>query len=161
MDRSLRVTAAMLAVLDMLMTNGRAMYPLEITRASGVHSGTAAPLLTRLAAAGWLTEEWEEATVVSRGRPRRHYYRIASAARPHIHQLLLERASAPGYTPRAKAGGKRARPDFTELEAKAILDALSEALAGEWMETLGTDEANALLRAEVKLRTALRSARPY
>jgi PadR family transcriptional regulator PadR len=48
----------------------------EITRQTGMLSGTTYPILMRLERAGWLSSHWEDVDPKFVGRPRRRLYRL-------------------------------------------------------------------------------------
>jgi PadR family transcriptional regulator, regulatory protein PadR len=53
------------------------MYGLQICRNAGLPSGTIHPILARLEGCGWLESRWEDIDPVTKGRPRRRYYRLS------------------------------------------------------------------------------------
>jgi PadR family transcriptional regulator, regulatory protein PadR len=53
-------------------------FGLEISRASGLASGTIYPILARLEAAQWLKSAWEDVDPSNAGRPRRRLYRLTA-----------------------------------------------------------------------------------
>jgi PadR family transcriptional regulator, regulatory protein PadR len=70
-----RMTLQVLRVLDTLLDGGTDdRYGFEISKITGLKSGTLYPILARLEGAGWLTSGWE--AEVQPGRPRRRYYRL-------------------------------------------------------------------------------------
>jgi DNA-binding MarR family transcriptional regulator len=50
----------------------------EISRSTGLASGTLYPILFRLEEAGWLESEWEEVVPAQVKRPRRRLYRMTA-----------------------------------------------------------------------------------
>lgn len=72
----MKMTPTLRIVLDtMAARHPEAMYGLEITRATGLKSGTVYPMLDRLVEAGWCTAAWEDADLaLAHGRTRRHYF---------------------------------------------------------------------------------------
>jgi len=50
----------------------------DISKASGISSGTLYPILIRLEKAGWLSSEWEEVNPCEVGRPRKRLYQLTS-----------------------------------------------------------------------------------
>lgn len=97
MGDDVRVTLQVLTLLEALTDDLTAeRYGFELSKATGLKSGTLYPILARLESAGWLSSGWESAEVTS--RPRRRYYRLtgvgADAARRHL-------ANAPGRSPGA------------------------------------------------------------
>jgi len=68
------------AVLDALSKNaGSWHYGYDLSKVTGLKSGTLYPILQRLNDAGWLETKWEEAT--EPGRPPRHLYRMTRTGR--------------------------------------------------------------------------------
>jgi PadR family transcriptional regulator, regulatory protein PadR len=53
-------------------------YGYSLSKAADVKSGVLYPLLTRLLAEGWVTDEWEAHEADDPGRPRRRYYRVTA-----------------------------------------------------------------------------------
>jgi PadR family transcriptional regulator, regulatory protein PadR len=103
-------TTAVLAVLLEADPEGE-LYGLEILAGARLQAGTIYPILTRLAAAGWVSGRWEDTdAAVADGRPPRRYYRLtvegraravhASQARGRVRTGLLgvrpDRAGAAG-----------------------------------------------------------------
>jgi DNA-binding MarR family transcriptional regulator len=74
---SLRLTGSTLKVIGALME-----VPLDglsgadISRSTGVASGTLYPILYRLERLGWLQSEWEEGIPAALGRPRKRLYTV-------------------------------------------------------------------------------------
>jgi DNA-binding PadR family transcriptional regulator len=50
----------------------------ELSKATGLGSGTLYPLLAKLEKAGWLSPEWEVLDPREAGRPRRRYYTLTA-----------------------------------------------------------------------------------
>jgi PadR family transcriptional regulator, regulatory protein PadR len=79
MAEQVRLSAPTLKVLKLLLekpTEGRSGA--DISRATGIGSGTLYPLTARLQAAGWLTSEWEIIDPAAEGRPRRRFYKLSA-----------------------------------------------------------------------------------
>ena len=70
--RNRRPSAQTAAVLDQLV-DGRWWHGYELSRRTGVASGTLYPMLMRLERRGYLESAWEEPRS---GRPPRHTYRL-------------------------------------------------------------------------------------
>jgi PadR family transcriptional regulator, regulatory protein PadR len=70
----------------------------EISRSTGLASGTLYPILFRLEEAGWLESEWEEVLPALVKRPRRRLYRMTGLGEANA------RASFQEFLPR--------RPEF-------------------------------------------------
>ena len=72
-----RITGPTLKVMGELLqrpTDG--ISGVEISRSTGLASGTLYPILFRLEEAGWLESEWEEVVPTQVKRPRRRFYRM-------------------------------------------------------------------------------------
>ncbi|MEO0425585.1 MAG: PadR family transcriptional regulator [Pseudomonadota bacterium] len=68
---------ARLVLAVMLRSAGRWSHGYDLSKETGVRSGTLYPLLLRLEEQGYLEAQWQEAT--ERGRPPRHAYRLTDA----------------------------------------------------------------------------------
>lgn len=72
---SIRITGPTLKVLGQLMAEPFAkLSGAEISRATGIASGTLYPVLFRLEKAGWLHSEWEDVDPSEVKRPRKRLY---------------------------------------------------------------------------------------
>jgi len=60
----------------------RPRYQLEVSRLTGMGSGTVYPILRHLVSAGWATRWREDIDPAAEGRPRRMLYRLADEAVP-------------------------------------------------------------------------------
>ena len=82
----------------------RPRYGLEISRETGLLSGTIYPILVRLEKAGWVASAWEEHADPSKiGRPRRrHYWLTAKGAEV---ARSLDKELLPGLTWRPSTNG--------------------------------------------------------
>ncbi len=78
-SNSPRITGPTLKVLGEFyrQPTGR-LSGIEISRTTGLASGTLYPILFRLEEAGWLESEWEEVVPTKVKRPRRRLYRITA-----------------------------------------------------------------------------------
>jgi len=65
-----------LVLRALLADPAREMYGFEVTRATGLPSGTVYPILARLKDAGWLTVRDEGIIPQEEGRPQRRYYKL-------------------------------------------------------------------------------------
>jgi PadR family transcriptional regulator PadR len=65
-------------------------YGLEITRATGLKSGTLYPVLARLEEAGWLRSGWEDIDEREEGRRRRRYYEMTPLGQRHAASAFTE-----------------------------------------------------------------------
>jgi PadR family transcriptional regulator, regulatory protein PadR len=74
-----RITLQTLQVLQVLLTDPLdEHYGLEISRDSGLPTGSIYPILTRLENAGWVTSAWEDIDESRQGRRRRRYYQLTT-----------------------------------------------------------------------------------
>jgi len=71
---SSRQTEALIAAL--LQSAARWRYGYDLSKETGLKSGTLYPILMRLESQGWLETRWEDQP--AQGRPRRHLYRLTS-----------------------------------------------------------------------------------
>jgi PadR family transcriptional regulator PadR len=91
-----RLSRQTVSVLELLMAQPNDWhYGYDISRDTGLKSGTLYPILMRLAANSWLETRWEEGEP---GRPARHMYRLTSNGK-HETRRFLEKASARGFLP--------------------------------------------------------------
>jgi PadR family transcriptional regulator, regulatory protein PadR len=105
MGHEVRITLQTLQVLKVLLTDPLdEHYGLEISRESGLPTGSIYPILTRLETAGLVTSAWENIDESEQGRRRRRYYRLtaegAKSAHDEVayaHQLLSPAASQSGH----------------------------------------------------------------
>ena len=74
--RSTRPTRALLAAL---MGGAGWRHGYELSKETGLKSGTLYPLLMRFAERGWVEARWTEAAAP--GRPPRHIYRLTAEGR--------------------------------------------------------------------------------
>jgi DNA-binding PadR family transcriptional regulator len=74
-------------VLEALLSNpSRPKYGYELSKVTGLKSGTIYPVLMRLTALGWLEAHWEPSALP--GRPPRHAYHLTAVGRAAARQLL-------------------------------------------------------------------------
>ncbi len=75
------------AVLERLMDDrARWRHGYELSRLTGIASGTLYPLLMRLADRGYLESRWEDGAVG--GRPPRHLYRLSATGQQYAGQAV-------------------------------------------------------------------------
>jgi PadR family transcriptional regulator PadR len=117
MGLEVRITLQTLQVLGVLLADPRdEHYGLEISRQSGLPTGSIYPILTRLETAGWVTSAWENIDESKQGRRRRRYYRLtakgmkcADAEVAKARQLLSQASETGRLRPgRLLAGGATA-----------------------------------------------------
>ena len=74
----MRTSSQTIVVLHALQKSARAWtHGYELSRITGLKSGTLYPILLRLHDEGWLEAKWERSR--EQGRPPRHLYRITAA----------------------------------------------------------------------------------
>lgn len=81
MPRPPAVSRQTLAVLEQLLQGSEEWsYGYDLSRSTGLRSGTLYPILIRLTERGWLEARWAEPERA--GRPPRHLYRLTAEGRP-------------------------------------------------------------------------------
>lgn len=90
-----RITHQTLKVLDAVVVRA-GISGAEITRATGLPSGTLYPILLRLESAGWLRSEWELLSAQELGRPRRRFYTLTQQGAAHARSAAEEMKSLIG-----------------------------------------------------------------
>ena len=98
-SNSSKETQSILAVLLTSPADWR--YGYDLSRETGLKSGTLYPILMRLEARGWLEARWEDDPAP--GRPRRHLYRITVAGAREAGELLARVAEGRRKAPLAAA----------------------------------------------------------
>jgi PadR family transcriptional regulator PadR len=79
MGTGIQVTTQVLKVLSTFLSDPKAeLSGAEISKRTGLKSGTLYPILMRLEGAKWLESEWEEGDPKVLGRPRRRFYSITA-----------------------------------------------------------------------------------
>jgi len=97
----MRLSSQTVEVVQALMNNGRTWsYGYDLSKATGLKSGTLYPILARLHDEGWLENKWEQSA--EPGRPPRHLYRLTavgslSAKRALKTTVSKTRARGPAY----------------------------------------------------------------
>jgi PadR family transcriptional regulator, regulatory protein PadR len=93
-----------LRVLDALLRRPDGWrYGYDLSKETGLKSGTLYPILVRLAERGVLETRWEQAE--RPGRPARHVYRLTAEGVRLAHRQLAERAPRPWTRPGRAAEG--------------------------------------------------------
>ena len=77
-------------------------YGYDISRGTGLKSGSLYPILMRLAECGLLETRWEAS---EDGRPARHMYRLTTSGAQYVRQTLPAKAKSVRLLP-ALGGGK-------------------------------------------------------
>lgn len=86
----LRMTRARLLVLGALLNAPmKQTYGLEISKRTGLPTGSVYPILAALEQAGWLTSGWENIDQAAEGRRKRRYYTLTDLGR-QLAQVRLE-----------------------------------------------------------------------
>jgi PadR family transcriptional regulator PadR len=87
-----RISSQTVAVLQALKGSGRTWrYGYDLSKVTGLKSGTLYPILTRLHDEGWLENKWEQSS--EQGRPPRHLYRLTAIGSSAAHAALKTTAS--------------------------------------------------------------------
>jgi len=77
------------SVLQALIASGDAWrHGYDMSRETGLKSGTLYPILMRLERQGWLEAAWEDEPAP--GRPRRHLYRLTALGRAQAAAVLRD-----------------------------------------------------------------------
>lgn len=76
-DAPIRMSGPTLKVLRLFLEKPREQLSgAQISKQTGIGSGTLYPLLMRLESANWMTSEWEVIDPREAGRPRRRNYKL-------------------------------------------------------------------------------------
>jgi PadR family transcriptional regulator PadR len=95
MERNRRPSRHTLALLEALAQRARAWhYGYELSRLTGLKSGTLYPILMRLCERGNLESKWQPSD--EDGRPPRHMYRLTTEGAAFARDALKERGAHPG-----------------------------------------------------------------
>ncbi|HEV2954690.1 MAG TPA: helix-turn-helix transcriptional regulator [Xanthobacteraceae bacterium] len=96
-DQDVRLTQPTLKILRFLLAKPRERRSgAEMSKATGVGSGTLYPTLARLETAGWLSSEWETIDPREAGRPRRRFYMLTGVGQRNAHAALSDLQFAAG-----------------------------------------------------------------
>lgn len=80
----MRRTKHQITVANMLLENpDGTFYGYDISKAADLRSGVVYPMLTRLLAAGYLSDGWED-PATTEGRPPRRYYRLTAKGKREL-----------------------------------------------------------------------------
>ncbi|HWC30158.1 MAG TPA: PadR family transcriptional regulator [Dehalococcoidia bacterium] len=99
---SSRQTQALIAAL--LLESDSWQYGYDLSRATGLRSGTLYPILIRLENQGWLEARWE---VPAPGKPPRHLYRLTALGLQEassVHQPAVESSKVSALRPVEEGG---------------------------------------------------------
>ncbi len=100
-----RLSRQTVSVLELLMAQPSAWrYGYDISRETGLKSGTLYPILMRLTENSFLETRWEESEP---GRPPRHMYRLTANGRQETKRFLAK-AEERGFLPVRVAEGSGA-----------------------------------------------------
>ena len=88
MANDVRLTPQTVQVLRAILERPRdGLSGAEVSRGTGLASGTLYPILIRLEKAGWLVSEWEEGDPAQLGRPRKRFYKITAPGAKALQQV--------------------------------------------------------------------------
>ncbi|MGA1831640.1 PadR family transcriptional regulator [Rhizobium wenxiniae] len=68
----------------------------DVSRETGLASGSLYPILIRLEKAGWLSSEWEKGDPAELGRPRKRFYRITAPGIRSLQQVTTDLSPSMG-----------------------------------------------------------------
>jgi PadR family transcriptional regulator PadR len=89
-NKKIRLSGPTLQVLRLFMESPRrSVSGADISRETGIGSGTMYPVLARLEGEGWLKSEWEVVDPQTVGRPRRRLYTITGLGQTAARDALL------------------------------------------------------------------------
>jgi PadR family transcriptional regulator PadR len=89
MGSSIRFSPQTFGLLEVLLEQPHAWrYGYDLSRATGLKSGTLYPILIRLSERGWLETRWE---VVADGKPPRHMYKLTPDGLEHAKEEIQRR----------------------------------------------------------------------
>jgi PadR family transcriptional regulator, regulatory protein PadR len=88
--KPLRITGPILKVLNEFLHATASLSGAEISRSTGLASGTLYPILFRLEEAGWLESAWEAAVPALVKRPRRRLYCITGLGESNARACFQE-----------------------------------------------------------------------
>jgi PadR family transcriptional regulator PadR len=71
-------------------------YGYDLSKATGIKSGTLYPIFARLHDEGWLETKWMESA--EPGRPRRHLYRLTATGSTEAARILASRNTGKAST---------------------------------------------------------------
>ena len=100
MAEKIRISGPTLKLLKLLLENPRqGRSGAEISKITGLGSGTIYPLLQRLEIAKWIEGDWENVEPSEVGRPKRRLYRLTrSGQAAAIKELAQYQTPAAGVT---------------------------------------------------------------
>jgi len=85
----MRISAQTLAVLAVLAERAASWhYGYDLSKVTGLKSGTLYPILARLHEEGWLESRWQEPAAAA-GRPPRHLYRLTQLGVTRAKEALM------------------------------------------------------------------------
>jgi PadR family transcriptional regulator, regulatory protein PadR len=96
--RPLRISSQTLLLIECLLRHpAEWRYGYDLSRETGLKSGTLYPILMRLAGKSLLDTRWEEAAEL--GRPPRHMYRLTAAGQKWAREANSARQKRPVLKP--------------------------------------------------------------
>jgi DNA-binding PadR family transcriptional regulator len=91
MVNEVRLTTQTVKVLSAILSRPRdGMAGSDLSRETGLASGTLYPILMRLEKAGWLSSDWEQGIPAELGRPRKRFYKITATGANALRQVTRE-----------------------------------------------------------------------
>lgn len=88
MTNSVRLTTQTVNVIKAIMSRpGQGVSGAEISKDTGLASGSLYPILMRLEKAGWLSSEWEAGDPAKLRRPRRRFYRVTALGQREVNAV--------------------------------------------------------------------------
>ena len=107
----MRKTATVITVADQFLSSPtERFWGYELSKTTGIRTGTLYPILTRFLDAGWIADGWEDTDEKpSDARPPRRYYVLTAAGA----QALLTLTTQAAAEDRARRGRRRLIPGET------------------------------------------------
>ncbi len=102
---SIRMSRQTVRVLEALLSSaGSWHYGYDLSRGTGLKSGTLYPILMRLTERGWLEARWDTAEL---GRPARHLYRLTGDG---VKAAREQMRAKPSWATTKEAAGQGVNP---------------------------------------------------
>ena len=106
MKGKVRLSPQTVAVFEVLLGSHRSWtYGYDVSRETGLKSGTLYPILMRLSDHGLLETKWEPSK--EPGRPPRHMYRLNGDGVKFARETVAERSPGRALRPAVSTGGAR------------------------------------------------------
>jgi PadR family transcriptional regulator, regulatory protein PadR len=130
----MRRSLASALVFRVLLGQPAAQYGLQISRRSGIRSGTLYPMLARLERLGVVASAWEPIDPRQAGRPARKYYRLTPAGAAYARRVLADLGLEP-LKPALTSGRPEHRQYRRRCEAPVCETRLLAAIRGSGPES--------------------------